>query len=215
MFAVYERRQFFLIRANSHFSCHRVQAKSRLKNARVSARQEKILEKLFLPTSKLVVPTNSEGNGRIWLDAKFLRRFFSCQDGLEDIFENASTAFLKGKSFLCEHLNCLHPRVARQGKLLPLDLYNGLENILQEEYAAFLRDQGHDELLSSKLPLMDQKFVDSDGSSLICQDCGVGYQQEAKLKYDTFTVISSVFVIPHHFQLLSHSSLIPFSKRRL
>jgi hypothetical protein len=163
--------------------------RNKLKNARVGARREMILEKLFLPTSKRVVPTNSEGNARIWVDANFLRRFFSCHDGLEDIFQDASTAFLKSQSFLCEHSNGLHPRVARQGKLLRLDLYNELEHIMQEEYAVFLRDQGHDALLSSNLPLMDHKFVDSDGSSLICQDCGLAHQKEAKLKYDMFKVI--------------------------
>jgi len=157
-------------------------------DARISARRDKIIQNVFLGTSTPANPT--EGNS-IWVDSNFLRRFFSCQDGMADIFQSASnsSAFIDARSFLClcEQSKGLHPRVARKGKLLQPDVYRAVELIMQEEHAMFLWDQGSDSLLRSPpLPLTDHMFI--EGSNLICKDCGLSYQKEARQKYDLFKV---------------------------
>ena len=162
-----------------------------LKDRRISARQEQIMKRIFLPTSKLAIPTNSDGNytegNNVWVDSNFLRRFFSCQDGMEDIFHSASksSSIPRSQSLLCEHSKGLHPRVARKGKLLPSEAYNAVEDIMRKEYAMFLRDQDSYSMSSAELSLTS-KFV--DGSNLICKDCGLSYQQEARHKFELFKV---------------------------
>ena len=95
----------------------RNQRKEKLKNDRLQIRRELILAKLFEPPSNLAVAPGSDGK-QVWVDGHFLRRFFSCQDGLEDVFRNATLpSFLKSDLFVCEHQK-LAPRTARKGKLL-------------------------------------------------------------------------------------------------
>ena len=74
------------------------------------------------------------------------------------------------------------------GKLLPPNVYNELETIVQKEYLTFLQDEGHGAAMISalKLVLSDIKFV--EGCNLTCQECGLRYQQEARTKYDQFNV---------------------------
>jgi hypothetical protein len=112
----------------------------------------------------------------------------SCQDDLEDLFRGAikSNTIRKGAKFLCEHGKGLHPRNARQGKLIPSGMYHALESIVQHEYEMFLDDQSLDKVLASKMTLMDHSFI--EGENLTCQECGVSYQQETQEKYELFNV---------------------------
>mmetsp|Transcript_20083 Transcript_20083/g.42088 ORF Transcript_20083/g.42088 Transcript_20083/m.42088 type:complete len:1210 (+) Transcript_20083:2-3631(+) len=168
-----------------------IKTKNMREDARISARREKILRNVFLRTSTPADP--AEGNS-IWVESNFLRRFFSCRDGMADIFQSASnsSAFIEARSFLClcERSKGLHPRVARRGKLLRPEVYGAVESIMQEEHAMFLRDQDSDSLLSPPLPLTDHMFI--EGSNLICKDCGLSYQKEARRKYGLFKTLLSV-----------------------
>lgn len=158
-----------------------------LKNTRLQVRQQHCLDKLFQPASNLAFATNSEGE-KVWIDGPFLRRFLSCQDGLDDIFQNASTSFLKSEPFSCEHQK-LAPRSSRQGKLLRSDVYDAMEGIVRTEYAQFLRDQDDDLFLdSADVNLMDQKFVGDAENDFACKECGMMYQQEARRKLELFEV---------------------------
>mmetsp|Transcript_21335 Transcript_21335/g.46317 ORF Transcript_21335/g.46317 Transcript_21335/m.46317 type:complete len:1522 (+) Transcript_21335:285-4850(+) len=168
------------------------QTKIMLKNRRIRARQDQIVKKLLFPTSQLAMTTHSESN-KIWIDSSFLRRFFSCQDDMGDLFQRASQSLpiLSSQSFLCEHSKGLHPRVARQGKFIPPHAYNALEAIVQEEYSMFLHDQDSDLASIPELTLTDCKFVED--INLTCQDCGVTYQQETRRKLDLFTTLVSIY----------------------
>ena len=166
---------------------YRNQRKEKLKNDRLQIRRELILAKLFEPPSNLAVAPGSDGK-QVWVDGHFLRRFFSCQDGLEDVFRNATLpSFLKSDLFVCEHQK-LAPRTARKGKLLHSDVYHAMEAIVRNEYGQFVRDEGSGRSGPDDSPtLMDQKIVD-DGSGVGCKECGTLYQQEARNKFELFQV---------------------------
>ena len=138
-----------------------------------------------------------DNSDKIWVDANFLRRFFSCQDGLEDIFLNApnSSSFLKRHTFICEHSTGLHPRQARQGKLLLSDVYNVLEDIMRNEYSKFLSDQGNETAVAKDTSLFDHKII--QGHRLICNDCGSAYQEDMRAKHNVFKVSLSMFDFAH------------------
>ena len=137
------------------------------------------MERIFLPTPKLTVT----GDDHIWVDSNFLRRFFSCRDGLDDIFQSAleSSSFLHSKTFHCEHSSGLHPVVARKGKLLPSSLYNLVEGIMQEEHSTYLNDLSNNVSSLPHVPLFLEKLVE-------CQECGKSYQMEARKKLEFFKV---------------------------
>ena len=151
---------------------HRCQTKEKLKGQRIQFRRKQIVRNLLSSTSQLVF--DGKENNHVWVDSTFLRRFFSCQDGLGDIFQKAheSSTFLKSQVFLCEHLKGLHPRVARTGmfsifvfakqmlsfsetvllgfylgKMLSPKVYAALEAIIQEEYLLFRNHQDFGELV--------------------------------------------------------------------
>lgn len=95
---------------------YRLLINERLKDRRLLARRDQILKELLSPQSQLISSTRPKSE-YVWVDSNFLRRFFSCQDNLEDLFQGAqcrSTIFRR-ESFVCEHSQGLHPRVARQG----------------------------------------------------------------------------------------------------
>jgi len=166
---------------------HRNQRKETLKNARLQTRQELILVKLLRSASDLAVAPDSECK-KVWIHGHFLRRFFSCQDGLDDVFQNASESFLKSEPFSCEHQK-LAPRSARQGKLLRSDVYDAMEGIVRTEYGQFLRDQDDDLFLDpADVVLMDQKFAGDAENDFACKECGMMYQQEARRKLELFEV---------------------------
>ncbi len=95
----------------------------KLKSRRILARRDQIIMELLSPKSQLICATQPKTE-YIWMDSNFLRRFFSCQDDLEDLFQGAhrQSSVLRLESFVCEHSNGLHPRVAREGtsKLFPV-----------------------------------------------------------------------------------------------
>ena len=94
-------------------SCYRFEAKKKLQNGRVHARQEQLLE-VFQTTSPMF-HSNTCGIKHVWVDSQFLRRLFSCHDDLDDLFEAAADSLCSLSPCLCEHSR-IHPRVARRGK---------------------------------------------------------------------------------------------------
>ena len=204
--------------------------KEKFKEKRILARRNKILTEMMSPKSQLICATTRPTTEYIWVDSNFLRRFFSCQDDLEDLFRSAhcQSSVLRRESFVCEHLNGLHPRVAREGmsklflvrsslilcaifhrtsflpmfsgKFLPLIVYDKLEAIVKHEYRMFIRDQRTDMTSTPSLTLFDCKFDDRN-HTIMCQTCGVAYQQKIKQKIDVLNVsIHSVvnnFLFPY------------------
>lgn len=113
---IFVTRRHLSLRTHFIVPNHRNQTKIKLKSKRILARQKQTVENLFSPTSPLAPQSESK---RVWVDSNFLRRFLSREDGMEDLFRSASESqiILKSQSFLCEHSQGLHPRVARQGWL--------------------------------------------------------------------------------------------------
>jgi len=144
---------------------------------RLTAREKLVVEKQLF---------NGSNESKVWVEADFLRRFLSREDGLGKLFCSAmeSNTLFKSKSFLCEHSRGLDPRKARQGKLLSMEMYDALESILRHEYKMFLDDRSEDTKLARQLTLMDHKFI--DGENLTCQECGEAYQKETTKKYALF-----------------------------
>jgi len=85
------------------------------------------------PKSQLISPSRPKGE-HVWVDSSFLRRFFSCQDNLEDLFRGAICrgTVLRRESFVCEHSQGLHPRVAREG----------ISNSFPSSYFSILYNEG-------------------------------------------------------------------------
>ena len=81
---------------------------------------------------------------------------------MEDLFKGAMRrgTVLRRESYVCEHSKGLHPRVAREGKLLPPCVYAKLETIVKKEYSMFMRDECLVLMSSPGLTLFDYKFID-------------------------------------------------------
>jgi hypothetical protein len=95
---------------------YRLLTKERLNIRRLLTRRDQLLKELLSPQSQLISSTRPKSE-YVWVDSNFLRRFFSCQDNLEDLFQGAQCrpTIFRRESFVCEHSQGLHPRVARQG----------------------------------------------------------------------------------------------------
>lgn len=112
---------------------------------RIKYRQDQIQLQLLSPEQKLLIDVSAESgsvDNYVWVDSTTLSRFFSCNDGMKDIFESASESeLISDKSFLCEHSKGMHPRIACSGKLLPKETYEKFENILRGEYELYMQHE--------------------------------------------------------------------------
>lgn len=80
---------------------HSERQKASLLEKRIRFRQEQIKQQLLLPKTKMMVQVPSNN---VWVDSNTLGRFFSCDDGLVDLFQKASeSSIIDNTPFLCEH----------------------------------------------------------------------------------------------------------------
>jgi hypothetical protein len=70
---------------------------------RVTFRKNKLIDEIFSCHSKTSIFDSSSSGSNMLVDSKVLKRFFSCVDGLDDIFKDASESILDNKSSLCQH----------------------------------------------------------------------------------------------------------------
>eukprot|EP00970_Alexandrium_tamarense_P013269 scaffold3306_cov287-Alexandrium_tamarense.AAC.1 len=146
--------------------------------------------------------------------------FFSCDDGLVDLFQKASeSSIIDNTPFLCEHksgeitvISRLHPRDARKGKLLPQEAYDALAKILHKEYKRFLLDEDISVTAGQEVLVSNHVFKCSDKDDFVCGVCGPSYQREIRHKLNTLTISSRLTV--HHAQRLgSHGKCRVMHKR--
>jgi hypothetical protein len=137
---------------------------------------------MFPGAASLVVVGNGQ-NGKkdeppVWVDGAPLRTFLCCSEELDQHLSD-SGPLLRHKHLLCPH-GCLHPRMARRGKLLPRPIYDAYVFILQGERA----------LLRQGLGETDADMVEANDclvtreSHLHCQECSKSYRYELSKKLD-------------------------------
>lgn len=129
----------------------------------------------FIPS--LTSDNNVNAKDYVWVPTQSLLQFMSCsQRGLPSIDE------LKMSEHMCTHERPgLHPRVARQGKLIPqvsFDLY--VATLLEEELLVSDRN------LSGKGKLA---FPAISANTIACQDCCIEYKRELE---ETLTYMNSL-----------------------
>jgi len=122
-----------------------------------------------MPSIRSLVPADSSTDPHVWLSTKFLRQFLRCQpdDELDGLLKSCDPVIRNG-DLLCPHRDGLTPRVAHQGKLVPLKMYDTLVGLLRGE-RAFLRQGLEDEGGGDKSEIEDFR-VGSD-NRLICERC--------------------------------------------
>ncbi len=148
---------------------------------------------LLCSQSNLFTGTAQKVSDMIWVDAAVLRRFFSCEDGLEGIFHNADSKELEDCKLLCNHSTGLHPRAVRRGKLLSRELYSVLNRIMSDEFTQFTRDEDSEN--RSLTATAGTSFEDHavENGNLICEPCGIHYQSEGRKKLETFQTLISIY----------------------
>eukprot|EP00985_Skeletonema_marinoi_P021097 scaffold12780_cov145-Skeletonema_marinoi.AAC.7 len=171
----------------------RHQKKSDILKKRLAFRSEQIM-RLLCSQSNLLTDAAHSVSDKIWVDATMLRRFFSCQDGLEDIFQNsAASNELEDCKLLCSHSTGLHPKAVRKGKLLSRELYSELNRIVLEEFTQFSSNEGSENGSLSKMAETAFKNQAVDNNSLICKPCGIQFQSESRNKLETFQTLISIY----------------------
>jgi hypothetical protein len=165
---------------------------SDLLKKRLAFRSEQIMQRLLCSESNLFAYADQSGSDKVWVDATMLRRFFSCKDGLEDIFRNTVAAnnegVLEDCKLLCSHSTGLHPRAVRKGKLLSRELYAEIDKIMSEEFTQFTSDEGSTNGAGTAL-----KNHAVENSSFVCEPCGSQFQNEGRKKLETFQTLISIY----------------------
>ncbi len=174
----------------------RVQNEKLRRRKRLDRRKILISKRLlFGDTGRTGFPSETLSGESVWIDSSILRRFLSCDDSLEEIFQNANVAsILNNKSYLCTHSNGLNPNVACRGKLIPLEIYQAVKEIIEEEYDTFLRyesdgNKTHSINGARNKPL--QEYVFNKDSNLRCKKCGLSHQSEMREKLKCLEVCAN------------------------
>jgi hypothetical protein len=126
----------------------------------------------------------------VWVDAKTLCRFTSCNDTMDDILSNANEPILKHKHLICKHNKGLHPRVARLGKVISNESFEAYLSLLKAEKKLILKEQGLDpEEMSNTLC----DVVIKTNMNLRCKECEETYRAELSEKVDKFKLMNKLY----------------------
>jgi hypothetical protein len=126
-------------------------------------------------------------SSNVLIELKVLQRFFSCKDGLEDLFkvESEKESIPDRKSLLCQHGTGLHPSTVAKLKLLPNELNAVITRILEKEYSMFVGDEMP---FASNQPIKISNLTLNDGN-IVCKECSTTHQLELRRKF-AITVVS-------------------------
>ena len=143
-------------------------------------------------------PKNTISDG-VLFESSVLKRFFSCTDGLVDLFRSAADgAPLDDKSLLCEHRG-VKPRTVSKLKLLSTEMYDILLRVLNAEYKMYVNDGRTPDMISSDIVCkLDLKA----GKDMICESCSTSHQFDLREKFVMTEV--SPFHIDALFAYLLH-----------
>lgn len=149
---------------------------SRMKERRQTIRQD-ILPNL----SALRLPTSGSS---VWVDGEQLRRLLSCTE-FDDTYRSGVAETCGGLvpcldvPPLCDHEK-LHPSIARRGKLLPKNVYEGLCSLVEADrhYFGFGMDSSSASANSSSV------LVVSPAENMYCEECCKSYHRDLSHKLD-------------------------------
>ena len=164
----------------------------KLTNDRLQRRKREIETRLFDAFSQ------SDGlddtSAPVWVDGSILLRFFSCLDGMENLFK--TYPLLHHRQVLCSHDGGgLHPRVAKVGKVLPRNIYDIIVSLLREEQRQFHSENGtissYANLEKAESGISD--FVITPSSHLFCQECVESYRSELANKERSLSLVLKLY----------------------
>jgi hypothetical protein len=151
---------------------------------RMEQRRELIRSKMF---PLLVSNESTKVQDSVWVDARLLRRFLSCNDRLDDeLGRSGGKSIIQHRHLLCSHANGgLNPRIARKGKFLPKAAYEAYASRLLEEQDAVMGG------LDSKREVSDCTIVPTE--NLFCETCCEDYRLRLTEKVLTIKALKSLY----------------------
>ena len=157
---------------------------------RLQRRKNGILQHLFHDASSLILDESFQNDNvgaeePVWVGADFLRDFLRCDPDLDGQL-NIREPVLKHQQLLCPH-NRLHPRTARQGKLLPRSQYDAYTSLLQGERKLLCQQSATDDPGSPT----DCEIIPS--RNLFCDICADSYCKELKEKLNLLKSIKDLY----------------------
>jgi len=140
-----------------------------------------------------------KGDSGHWVEANIFRRFVSCNDTMEDLYNNTTEPILRHKKYLCEHGNGIHPRTARNGKFLNTECFKAYLSLLETDKLHVIKSRGINEENCT------QDLVDIDITSsknLKCDICAKSYQSELQQKVEAFSsLVHLYYKLEHEYEI--------------
>lgn len=164
----------------------------KLTNDRLERRKREIESRLFDALSE----TNGmdKTSAPVWVEGSVLLRFFSCLDGMENMFKKHP--LLHYRKLLCSHGNGgLHPRVAKGGKMLPRNVYDIIVSLLREEQTQFRSENGtQDSAASRENPECGiSDCIIAPSSHLFCHECVESYRGELANRERSLSLVLKLY----------------------
>jgi hypothetical protein len=158
---------------------------------RLQRRNIGIRRYLFNDASSLipddVSPTEKDAiNAPIWVGTEFLRGFLRCDSELDGQLRLQEPA-LKHQHLLCEH-NLLHPRQARQGKLLARTQYDAFVSLIEGERKLLCEQSAGD----YQAALVNDCEI-TPSNNLFCTVCAESYEGELSTKLELLKNIKNLY----------------------
>ena len=119
-----------------------------------------------------------------WVDGKTLRQFVACDRSLDDKLSSGE-AIISPMSLLCSH-NRLHPRTARNGKLLRKSVYDAYVSLLSAErkYLSATSEIKESDVVGHPFTL---------SGDITCEDCSKSYRKDLGEKLEFLRNIYDVY----------------------
>lgn len=120
-----------------------------------------------------------------WVDGNTLRQFLACDRSLDNKLSSGE-AMVCPASLLCSH-GCLHPRIARRGKLLRKTLYDSYISLLS----------GERKFVSAKSGAKESDVVGcviTSRGEMTCHDCSTSYRKELSEKLDFLRIVYGLYL---------------------
>ncbi|GFH52133.1 hypothetical protein CTEN210_08609 [Chaetoceros tenuissimus] len=153
-------------------------------DTRLKIRKRSIMESFFSDKAM-------NGEKTIWVEGSTLRRFLSCDDGMEDIIGNANGPILKHNMFICKHGKGIHPDVSNGGKLLTELQFQSYCHILHSEKLEINKNSTDPHLGTGYENIYDIKI--STNSNLYCSECDKDHRNEIESKVDRFRLFIDLY----------------------
>ena len=134
---------------------------------------------------------SSHGRSQIlvWVDGDMLRKFVSCSEDF-DSFLSCEGPILKHKRLICCHGKGLHPRVAREGKLLSISRFRAYASLLLAERNILLNESNCADFSNSDT-LTDCLITTEH--NLRCDQCVQTYRSQLKTKLQRFETMVQLY----------------------